>query len=256
MSSRYPKSWHLQSCVWGWWGHSVVWTGSINAVNMSRTCLCRWSNVWQQASHWLLSLWSRTEWIRMKAGHFLKRQPVSQRVPMNPGGQMQSPLPSWHTPPFKHSGQSLLQSWPHFLLAQAASKNTLVYRVQTSFFVSWRWNHNQNQKHNFLHWGGICCGEVGALEDISRAATTLKISSNYLEGCQIYSIYSLFKLLWVTSLSKTKPRLVVQMHLVVLCIYVDDLLMVRSKSSTPSLHETYSKYGNVPALVERGQLES
>lgn len=54
---------------------------------------------------------------------FLRHQPVSQRVPMNPGGHMQSPSASWHTPPFRHSGQSLLQPGPHFLLGQPTGKN-------------------------------------------------------------------------------------------------------------------------------------
>lgn len=55
---------------------------------------------------------------------FLRHQPVSQCVPMNPGGHMQSPSASWHTPPFRHSGQSLLQPGPHFLLGQPTGKKS------------------------------------------------------------------------------------------------------------------------------------
>ncbi len=45
--------------------------------------------------------------------------PVSQRIPINPGGQTQSPSLSWHTPPFKHSGQSLSQSEPHLFFGHS-----------------------------------------------------------------------------------------------------------------------------------------
>lgn len=122
-----PKVEAFTSFVRGCLGNSVAWTGSTNSVNTSRIWLSCCSNVWPKAFHRLFLLWCRLHWIRMKVGHLLKHQPVSQRVPMNPGGHIQSPLPSWHTPPFKHSGQSLLQSWPHFLLEQAAGKNNLVF---------------------------------------------------------------------------------------------------------------------------------
>lgn len=48
--------------------------------------------------------------------------PLSQRVPMNPGGQMHSPTWSWQMPPFRQSGQSFSQDGPHFFAGQAAER--------------------------------------------------------------------------------------------------------------------------------------
>lgn len=84
---------------------------------------------------------------------FLQHQPVSQRVPMNPGGHMQSPSASWHTPPFRHSGQSLLQPGPHFLLAQPTGKKSFpnsktagiklpMNNNRVTFVPLWRSKHN------------------------------------------------------------------------------------------------------------------
>lgn len=48
--------------------------------------------------------------------------PLSQRVPVKPGGQMHSPTWSWQTPPFRQSGQSFSQDGPHFFAAHAAGR--------------------------------------------------------------------------------------------------------------------------------------
>lgn len=58
---------------------------------------------------------------------WLRYKPVSHRVPMNPGGHIQSPSILWHTPPFRHSEQSLSQFTPHFLLGQSEEEKERVF---------------------------------------------------------------------------------------------------------------------------------
>lgn len=75
---------------------------------------------------------------------------------MNPGGQIQSPSPSWHTPPLRHSGQSLSQWGPHFLPGQAADRHTFLYNwhclvcVSASGLFLLHWDTSQDSSKRFV----------------------------------------------------------------------------------------------------------
>lgn len=126
-----------------------------------RAVCCCWATEWKYTITG--DLWLKSKFVPLSHCHlcthtdtrslFLRHQPVSQRVPMNPGGHMQSPSASWHTPPFRHSGQSLLQPGPHFLLAQPTGKKSFpnsktagiklpMNNNRVTFVPLWRSKHN------------------------------------------------------------------------------------------------------------------